>query len=327
MFKHRRAVLVAALTLTLLGTPFALVNAADHGDAPGVRFDTRLDINDVYAFQSPADAANVVFIMTVCPLAGTISPAEFAPKARYEFNIDTDGDADMDHGFRFTFGKRSALTGTQKVTLKGFGAAKDRATGDTGSTVAIPTGGSFRAALYDDPFFFDLVGFRAGLQFSDPGSVDFFRGFNTMAIVLEVPRNRFGTDNIGVWAATKRPRQVDRMGRPAINTVLMPSALKDAFNRGQPVNDRTDFGDAARATLMALGNDAPTSAALADALLPDILTIDTSSAAGFLNGRRLDDDVIDAELALVSGGALTTDFVDANDLPFLPGFPYLAPPH
>jgi len=327
MIKHRRAALAAALTLTLLGTPFAFVDAADHGDAPGVRFDTRLDINDVYAFQSPADPANVVFVMTVCPLAGTISPAEFAPKARYEFNIDTDGDADMDQGFRFTFGKRDATTGKQKVTLKGFGGAKDKAVGETGSNVTIPAGGTFRAALYDDPFFFDLVGFRAGLQFSNPGSVDFFRGFNTMAIVLEVPRARFATNNVGVWAVTKKPKQVDRKGRPAINTVLIPSTLKDAFNRGQPVNDRADFGDAARASLMALGNDANTSAALADALLPDILTIDTSSTAGFLNGRALSDDVIDIELNLLSGGAVPTDFVDANDRAFLPGFPYLAPPH
>lgn len=327
MIKHRRAALAAALTLTLLGTPFALVDAADHGDAPGVRFDTRLDINDVYAFQSPADPANVVFVMTVCPLAGTISPAEFAPKARYEFNIDTDGDADMDQGFRFTFGKRDATTGKQKVTLKGFGGANDRAVGETGSNVTLPAGGTFRAALYDDPFFFDLVGFRAGLQFSNPGSVDFFRGFNTMAIVLEVPRARFPSNNIGVWAATKKPKQVDRKGRPAINTVFITSDMKDAFNRGQPVDDRADYGDRVRAVLGSFGYDAPTAATIADVILPDILTIDTSSTAPFLNGRALSDDVIDTELNLVTNGTIPSDFVDANDKAFLPTFPYLATPH
>jgi len=327
MLRSRIAGLAAALSLLLLGAPPGEVRAADHGDAPGVRFDTRLDINDLYAFQSPANSANVVFIMTVCPLAGQISPVEFAKGARYEFLVDTTGDAEADQAFRFTFGRRDPATGLQKLKFKATGLSKNKASGETNADVAIPGGGMLRAGRFDDPFFFDLVGFRAGLMFSNSTSVDFFRGFNTMAIVLEVPRSTFGTDDIGVWATTRKGKQVDRSGRPAINTVLIPAALKDAFNQGRPSDDRADFGAAARATLMALGNDAPTSAALADALLPDILTIDTSNAGGFLNGRRLDDDVIDAELNLVSGGALTTDFVDANDVPFLSGFPYLAPPH
>ena len=67
-------------------------------------------------------------------------------------------------------------------------------------------------------------------------------------------------------------------------------------------------------------------------LLPDILTFDPSSSAGFgtpanltLNGRKLDDDVIDTELAIVSKGAVTTDGVGAHtDL--LSVFPYLGTP-
>jgi hypothetical protein len=328
MRMHHGALLLAGLSVALLAAPSPEVRAADHGDAPGVRLNSRLDINDLYAFQSPADPANVVFIMTVCPLAGTLSPAEFATGSKYEFHVDSTGDAVADFGFRFTFGKRNATTGVQRVKLKGFGAnTQDRTSGDTGTDVSIPGGGTFRAGLFDDPFFFDLVGFRAGLMFSDPGSVDFFRGFNTMAIVLEVPRTKFGTDDIGVWATTKRAKQVDRAGRPAVATVLIPPALKDAFNAGKPANDRAAFGDAVRASLIALGNDAPTAAGLADVLLPDVLTIDTSDAGGFLNGRRLEDDVIDIELNLLSDGAVPTDFVDANDKPFLTTFPYLASPH
>jgi hypothetical protein len=70
----------------------------------------------------------------------------------------------------------------------------------------------------------------------------------------------------------------------------------------------------------------PTVGVLADILLPDILTVDTSNPAGFLNGRGLADDVIDAELALVTNGAVTTDCV-ANDSAFSDSFPYLAPPN
>jgi len=52
--------------------------------------------------------------------------------------------------------------------------------------------------------------------------------------------------------------------------------------------------------------------------------VDTSSAAGFPNGRRLADDVIEIELGLVTNGAVTTDCV-ANDSTFSNSFPYLAP--
>jgi hypothetical protein len=51
----------------------------------------------------------------------------------------------------------------------------------------------------------------------------------------------------------------------------------------------------------------------------------TTSSAGFLNGRQLQDDVIDAELALLTDGALTSDRV-VNDSVFSRRFPYLGPP-
>src|SRR5437588_205103 len=48
---------------------------------------------------------------------------------------------------------------------------------------------------------------------------------------------------------------------------------------------------------------------LAQVLLPDILTYDYSSPKGYLNGRRLGDDVIDISLNLVTKGKVTTDHV------------------
>jgi hypothetical protein len=62
-------------------------------------------------------------------------------------------------------------------------------------------------------------------------------------------------------------------------------------------------------------------------LLPDVITFDTSNAGGFLNGRRLQDDVIDIVLGAVSNGGVTTDMVNANDAAFLGQFPYLAAPN
>ena len=58
--------------------------------------------------------------------------------------------------------------------------------------------------------------------------------------------------------------------------------------------------------------------------------------AGFPNGRRLTDDIIDVALRVVLGVLLPDhqaiadtigDGVDANDVPFNTGFPYVAYPH
>jgi hypothetical protein len=193
--------------------------------------------------------------------------------------------------------------------------------------VAVRGGGSLRADLFDDPFFFDLIAFRNNLKFcSDGVGTNFFAGLNTLAIVLELPSSMLGT-TIGVWARTElHDQQLDRMGRPAINTVFIPSRLKDAFNAGQPRNDQRDFRDEVVNKLIALGNSQQRANALADVLLPDILTFDTSSAAGFLNGRRLDDDVIDRELQIITGNPAASDCV-GNDSAFTTTFPYLAAPN
>ena len=57
-----------------------------------------------------------------------------------------------------------------------------------------------------------------------------------------------------------------------------------------------------------------------------------SDNAGFPNGRRLADDIVDVELRVVEGaltGSKNTlgDGVDANDVAFRTSFPYLALPH
>jgi hypothetical protein len=119
--------------------------------------------------------------------------------------------------------------------------------------------------------------------------------------------------------------QEDRFGLPAIATVFIPTAQKDAYNQGSPADDRANYTDEVVAVLTAFGH--PNPAGLAAALLPDMQPINTSLPTGFLNGRRLQDDVITAELGLIFGSntALNDDHVDANDKPFLATFPYLAP--
>lgn len=121
--------------------------------------------------------------------------------------------------------------------------------------------------------------------------------------------------------------QIDRFGLPAVATVFIPTAKKDLYNTRAPSGDRELFLDDVIAVLTPFGH--PNPPALAQALLPDIQPFNTSSRAGFLNGRRLEDDVITAELGLIFGAnaALNDDHVDANDRAFLATFPYLAAPH
>jgi hypothetical protein len=82
------------------------------------------------------------------------------------------------------------------------------------------------------------------------------------------------------------------MGRPAINTVFNHGDDKNLFNQIEPAQDRADFLASFVATLETLGGYSESEAtAIAEILLPDILTYDYSSSAGFLNGRKLTDDV------------------------------------
>jgi len=319
----RNSILKSGLAAAFIGLALPL-QAADHLDSPSVQADGRLDINDLYAFQSPTNPDNSVLIMTVNPVAGVLSPTTLNPQGVYQLHIDNNGDVESDVSFSFYFSKPKDDGSQNMLVLREDNSVY--ASGSTGETVTTSGGAQITVGVYDDPFFFDLAGFQNGFAFTGD---DFFAGLNVTAIVLEVPSSVLnGADsNIAVWArTTSRGDQFDRMGRPAISTALISSGQKDAYNAGDPTDDFEDFGAGLAATIATLnGGDTPTADAIAAILLPDVLTFDTSSAAGFLNGRKLADDVLDAELNLLTNGALTTDGVDANDVPFQAVFPYLAP--
>ena len=65
---------------------------------------------------------------------------------------------------------------------------------------------------------------------------------------------------------------------------------------------------------------------VAETLLPDVLAYDHRAAAAFPNGRKLDDDVIDAALDLFTNGRITSDGVPPHR-DMLYSFPYLGAPH
>ena len=132
----------------------------------------------------------------------------------------------------------------------------------------LPGGGRVFAGQRDEGFFLDLgvfdgIGYRS---LAPTGGVDTLRTFNVNSIAIEVPiqdltRNRAvptsTTDPnavIGVFSTASRRTvrvinqdgsrntsggfvQVSRLGNPLINEVIIPLALKDAFNSLSPVND------------------------------------------------------------------------------------------
>ncbi|MBX9603812.1 MAG: DUF4331 domain-containing protein [Bryobacteraceae bacterium] len=199
---------------------------------------------------------------------------------------------------------------------------------------------------------------------------------------------------IGVWATTSRPRvtvrrspesefhigdlrQVQRIGNPLVNELVIGIGSKDRFSMDQPKND-TQFGKfvldpalprvvnaltagvlpippAPRSDLLPLVlYSAPIAAPNTPAgPIADMLRLNTGvsatppdrasrlgllggDGAGFPNGRRLMDDVVDIALRVVAGGVLSGpdfnrfpnnrlgDGVNSNDAPFRLEFPYLA---
>jgi Domain of unknown function (DUF4331) len=380
-------VAVAALTLVAVAVVAALVSgpssgrAADHVDAPGLTppgGNFQLDITDIYAWRGKS--GDTVLALNVNGLAKPGAKPVFASgvpsvkktkRVAYWLRIDNNGDAVSDVDLRITFSKPDK-TGAQKLFLDRNGkrllVGKTTAPGKRIVTVAKKNGVKAFAGLRDDPFFFDLAGFldiTAALDADTTNDAksfvgckspraDFFKGLNVSSIVVELPPSLLtakGSTAVGVWGATTvNGKQVDRMGRPAINTVFLPNnpfpgeqkgqvaSKKDAFNKAQPRNDQAAFRTEVVNTLQVLfslndaagddkTDDPAKIAGLADILLPDVLTFDTAKSEGFLNGRKLSDDVIDAELGLVTEGTVTTDCVSSNDVKFWPNFPYLATAH
>jgi Domain of unknown function (DUF4331) len=167
--------------------------------------------------------------------------------------------------------------------------------------------------------------------------------------------------------------QVSRLGNPLVNEVVIPLGKKDQFNRTTPDRDAALYGKyvvkpelaAVLNALFNIGAPEDNRADIVQAVLQGIpglnqhpgvkgppavdtikLNLGTPPAmtedrfgviggdtAGYPNGRRLGDDVVDIDLQVVAGFLADPankvplgDGVDQNDKPFLSAFPYLAGP-
>ncbi len=381
-------VLALAATIAMVVTMMPLATfGADHLDAPALnplagtkRLDA--DINDLYVFQG-ADPNATVLAGTFSPAAGALGPSTFGTDVIYQFNLvdaPTGGPSapfgfTADEAYRAIFDPPDS-SGNQAFKL--FKATDAQADGHsvasnplifsgmTNTIYDLPTGGKFFAGLRSDPFFFDLAGFQGSFgeqnnnrSLGDGNQADFFEDLNVLALVIEIPDDQLpdmDDDGFATWLSTgdlDSGAQLDRIGRPAINTVVnstgslinAPSGNKDLFNETHPADDKM-FGQAVKdalAILSALDDEGAYDSSIIDsltsALLPD-KTFFNKQQSPFppFNGRRLEDDVIDVELNILTGGppftvlgrdnkgAIETDGVGPHD-DYLSVFPYLGEPH
>jgi hypothetical protein len=344
---QRSSLLAGLLAIVVATMILPTGRPADHQDGDRVKTDGRVDITDVYVFQSPVDPNNTVLVMDVNPFAGIMSPVTFRPDAAYEFMIHDPDNNVARLSLRVHFSVPNDQ-GAQAVTLIAIDEENVHvlAKGLTSQNIPVKGGGTLRCDIFSDPFFFDLDAFHrfqdrlamgdtveeAGQEFCIDGeTIDFFAGANVTSIVLEIPSAKLLTGDgqtvFRLWARTVvADQQFDRMGLPTVNTVFMPPERKDEFNSGQPDTDRAQFGDQVKAVLILLGNDDQTADQLTQVILPDLLTFDTARADGFPNGRRLADDVIDILLDIITAGVVTTDCVGPHS-DYRDTFPYLGPPN
>ena len=189
--------------------------------------------------------------------------------------------------------------------------------------------------------------------------------------------SRFATRTLTAGAQTHTGAlvQVSRLGNPLVNEAVIDLARKDAFNGIEPTNDavaldrvtdpevpkllkavfNVDSPPAPRNDLVTFfltgisGLNQPANVRASEMLrlnmaipptsTPNSLGVLGGDLAGFPNGRRVGDDVVDIVLRAAAGATPLTpafnrspnntlgDGVDRNDLPYLTFFPYLAYPH
>lgn len=197
-------------TAAVFFAPGVGIIAADHLDPPARTDpsvdstpDRAADIADLYAWHTDT---TVIFALTFSGPQATDQPATYDPDVVYSINVsNTAPRTTTDIPIRFRFGTGAA--GQFGIRMTGLPGVTGAIEGSVEKTLE-KDGVKVRAGLFDDPFFFDLQGFRDTLNtgtLSFDSNRDFFAGQNLTAVVIEIPKDRIDTGAlVDVWSATTR---------------------------------------------------------------------------------------------------------------------------
>ena len=286
----RCSILRAAKLVLVLAICGLIARASDHSDAPRAGTVVREDANltDLHAFVSGEN-----LVISICA-----NPAIPRSATGYVFPTDVTFDINLDLDSPVSPDDPSGMGGTilDPQHIREDVVYRVRFNDDGSPRLQVFVNGPNKDA-------FEPVSFFAGLR-DDP----FIRGprigRNISAIVLEVPLAAVTQvqSTLLLWATTKvedfdSPFQ-DLVGRSLRS--MMPE--NNDMNRMHPREQAARMG-----------------------VPPDVMIYNTALPAQFPNGRALQDDVV----TLVGDPRVLANdapFPDANDVPFLTTFPYLAPP-
>jgi hypothetical protein len=318
--------------------------------------DQRLDLCDLYAFQSPTDPARTVLILNANPNADALHP-----DAIYRIAIDNDGDYLNDIAITYVFaapanGRQTfdvfIATGLEARSAEAAGTkVVDGADASFGTTPNVVASGNytFFAGARSDAFFFDYDGVNnlfdtsGGRNFTAPHlgdkspwtGVDSNAEANVFSMVIELPASDLGPDpDVNIWGrcSVRRDGQllhVDRAGHPSVSSFFNTDETKEEYNASEPVHDRERWTDQFVHLMGHTGNysrQEALAAINAESLLPDMLTFDPAKPARYPNGRSFTDDVINHRLSFLSKGDIPpTGLKPHTDI--LGEFPYLGNPH
>jgi hypothetical protein len=318
--------------------------------------DQRLDLCDLYAFQSPTDPARTAIILNANPRADALHP-----DAIYRLNIDNDGDLLTDIAISYVFSKPDGEKQTVSVFVaKGPEARSAEVVGTKviadadvafGAEPNIVRSGAttFFAGARSDAFFFDFDGIKnlfdtsGGRNFTAPHlggkspwtGVDSNTEANVFSTVIEMPTNEIGANpEIRIWGRCSlrengKLNHVDRAGHPSVSSFFNTDDTKLEYNASEPVNDVRRWTDQFVHLMGHTGGytrDEAIAAIHAEGILPDMLTFNPSKPAKYPNGRVFTDDVINTRLAFLSKGDIPpTGLKPHTDV--LREFPYLGAPH
>ena len=318
--------------------------------------DQRLDLCDLYAFQSPADPTRTAIILNANPRADALHP-----DAIYRLNIDNDGDLLTDIAISYVFSKPEGDKQTVSVFVaKGAEARSAEVVGTKviadaevsfGPKPNIVRSGAttFCAGARSDAFFFDYDGIKAlfdtsgGRNFTAPHlggkspwtGVDSNTKANVFSTTIEMTTSELSANSaIRIWGRCSlrengKLNHVDRAGHPSVSSFFNTDDTKLEYNASEPVNDVRRWTDQFVHLMGHTGGytrDEAIAAIHAEGILPDMLTFDPSKPAKYPNGRVFTDDVINTRLAFLSKGDIPpTGLKPHTDV--LREFPYLGAPH